>query len=903
MALFPYKAAMQLSLVCASCALFAAQPTQEAQFLKRMKEYWKEGDFETAKRQIRAYLEQNPSSSLQEEMHLLLGDLYLKEGNFDSALEEYGQIAKEDLQEKVFYNKVLCFYETNQVSELANVSGIFSTHPKLTSDQKNSIRYLCASSLFEYFMSSEEKDSALSVRAKELFESCAGTSFETLSFYPLAKLSELAGNLKQAASYYEAASSIYPESTIQFLFQAALLRAEIAPELAIATFEQIFSIPSPKQSEALYNCLLLQYKTKQFKEFVSSYEKNHHLLNEDQEILSLSFFGKSLYHLGEFEKAIEPLTNTLISSKSPAAQKTAQLMILECAHKTENLELYQKMFRNPSHPLINDENYSKAHLVYLNLLKSQERFPEFLEEAKAFVSQNLAHADREQVLWDISYYLYQDKNWKESDASLASFTEQYPESKSKSNAWRLQLNCALFELQSSPSDQVSTYRKNLIEKISLVLPQNEVLSSSEKETFSFELAKNLFLEERFTETLSVSEKLLKEMPETRFVQELNLLQTLCYLNNPSEQNLFVQHAEKLLSTSPNILESDKLRLHLFNAYVQMTDKVSFQDKNDLLDKAAHHLYIVFEQGTVSLKNENLQWLAEHFYERAKEAQENSVAIDEKNSYLEKSIAAFEFLVPKENTNLQEQTDAILFRLSNLFSWSGQIEKKAVLLEKFLTASAESATPVQKQLLLDLAKAHQDLGNPLKALSIYNEMIQNYPSSSIRAVAVLDRSQLLASYLPLDQQTEENQTYAQNLNDLKDLEVQRSLLSEPLHLEAGLEYIGWKSSLVKEDGARKKKKIQLLQLFKENFQSEFLAEGKESSDPAVTEKEQVLLSYLKFAEVEILRLEASLAQTEEEATLVKDSAQKKMGELLQQKMLPQTLKKRVEISHKELGQVL
>ncbi len=82
MALFPYKAAVQLSLLCASCTLFSAETsTQEARFLKRMKEYWKEGDFDTAKKQIRSYLEQHQASNLNEEMHLLLGDLYLKEGN------------------------------------------------------------------------------------------------------------------------------------------------------------------------------------------------------------------------------------------------------------------------------------------------------------------------------------------------------------------------------------------------------------------------------------------------------------------------------------------------------------------------------------------------------------------------------------------------------------------------------------------------------------------------------------------------------------------------------------------------------------------------------------------------------------------------------------------------------
>ena len=163
---------MQLSLICASCTLFSAETsTHEARFLKRMKEYWKEGDFDTAKKQIRSYLEQNSTSNLNEEMHLLLGDLYLKEGNFLSALDEYNQINKEELKEKIFYNKVLCFYETDNAQELAAISKTFSSKENLTLEQKNSVRYLCASGLFEHFMSSQGKDPLVLEKCKELLES------------------------------------------------------------------------------------------------------------------------------------------------------------------------------------------------------------------------------------------------------------------------------------------------------------------------------------------------------------------------------------------------------------------------------------------------------------------------------------------------------------------------------------------------------------------------------------------------------------------------------------------------------------------------------------------------------------------------------------------------------------
>ncbi len=905
MARFPYKAAMQLSLLCASFTLCSAQPvSQGAQFLKRMKEYWKEGDLETAKRQIRSYLEKDSTGDLQEEMHLLLGDIYLKEGNYLSALEEYNLLQKEDLQEKIFYNKTLCFYETDQTQELVQIAETFPSHSSLSLEQKNSIRYLCASNFFENAMKAADKDLVLLEKSKELFTSCAGTSFEPLSLYPLARIHEITGQNILAASYYEAASKCHPDADAHFLFQAALLRSEEAPELAITTFKKLFPASS-KQSEALYNCLLLQYKTKQLKEFISTYETHHHILNKEQEIAANYLLGKSLFHLEEFEKAIDPLLETMGSSSSPSSKRTAQLMLLECAYKIQNIDLYQKIFRNGSAPLVNDENYTTAHLVYIKLLKEREHYGEFIEEAQAFMAQNPEHPEQEQVLWDTAYFLYQSKKWKQADALFASLITTHPGSKFIPNAWRLSLNCALSQMQSSSLEEQTSYRTALIDKIKIILLQNEALTSAEKETFSFELIKNLFLQERFEEVLSTSQELLKQIPQTRFLEDLKLLQTLCFLSDPKHVELFIEHAEALLEQSTAFAQRDQLRLHLFNAYVQKADLSSDKDKDNALAKAAYHLYELFEKNPLSLKKENIQWLAEYHYDIVKNLQTDpSASRDFFTSHLHRSASLFEALLPAENTDLTEVSETFLFRLSTLLSLSGQFDKKAAILERFIKPQISMQSLIQRQLALELAEAHHILGNFLQALDSYNLLIQNYPSSSIRALAILKRSKLLTYYLPEDQKTEENPTYAQNLNDLKDLEIQRSLLSEPLHLEAGLEYIRWKSDLTQEDSARKKKQIHLLQLFKENFQSEFLTENKDAADPSTKEKEMLLSSYLQFAEAEILRLEASLIEVPSEAQILIEKAHSNIELLLEQStQLPESLKKRIELCQQEMGQTL
>lgn len=899
MADFPLKAAKQLSLLCVSFTLLSltaaeiGAPSKDAQFLKRMKEYWREGDFELAKRQIRSYLEENQGSDLKEEMHLLLGDLYLKDGNFSSALEEYDQIEKTDLQDKAFYNKVLCFYETGRTQELADISTSFTTHEGLSIEQKNSIRYLCASSLFEYLQAAEEKDSSISNQSKELFESCKGTSFENLSFYPLAKLYELEGNKNQAASYYEAASRFYPDQSIDFLFQAALLRADTSPELSIANFQRIISSDSPKNTSALYNCLLLQYKLKQFQEVVSTYEKNQSLIDSPFEATTSHLVGKSFYHLEEFEKAIPFLLSNLNSSLPLDSKRTAQLMILECAHKIQNVDLYHKMFRNPSYPLVQDENYTQAHLVYLDLLKSREKYPEFIEESKAFVIQNQDHPEKERVLWDLAYSLYQEKNWQEADLFLASFIQEFPTSASTPNGWRLSINCSLSLMQTSSPEMISARRDSLIEKIQKSLEQPHLFNSEETETFSFELAKNLFLSGRFEETLTVLPSITALNSNSRFIKDIDLITTLCHLSNPGSQNLFIRHAENLLQKHPELSEGDKIRLHLFNAYLEIANESSFEEKQDLLKRGADQLYCVFEKKKYPLQQENIEWLAEHYYTLSKKSQEDLLAPQHaKETYLTKATSLFDFLLSNQTPPLNENTEVQLLRFSELLSYTSQTEKKIALLSRFIEIESPSLSLIQKKLVLDLASAYEQIQDSPKALNIYQNLIQHYPYSSTKAQAVLNRSQLLFTYLSEDQKNEENTTFIQNLNDLKDLELQKSLSSEPLHLEAGLEYIKWKTSLVKESRLKQEKNLQLLRLFRENFAKEH---EEQAITPFINEKKQILLSYLQFAEAEMLALEASLSDSSE----LLEKANVQLEELFHFTSLPLELKKWMEFYKQEL----
>ena len=48
---------------------------KEALTLRRITEYWKDGDYAAVKRQISYFLEKNPNSNLRDHLHAILDDL------------------------------------------------------------------------------------------------------------------------------------------------------------------------------------------------------------------------------------------------------------------------------------------------------------------------------------------------------------------------------------------------------------------------------------------------------------------------------------------------------------------------------------------------------------------------------------------------------------------------------------------------------------------------------------------------------------------------------------------------------------------------------------------------------------------------------------------------------------
>lgn len=854
---FSCKIAKLLSFSLASSVLLSLSPvqppSQDVPLLKRIRDYWKEGDFSLAKKQISLYLENNPNGDLNEELHLLLGDLYLQEGNFDSSLQEYSFIKKIELQDQSFYNKALCLYETKNYKELLNLTETLSSQKQLSAHQAQSIRYLCALSL------QESNDPSVFHKAVALFESCKDTSFHAQALPSLISLYLSRDDNEKAIQCYLALAKIDPEQAPDLIFQAALLQAPINPSSALTLFQNVLFSSSIHKSSAAYNILILLYQTERFKELTLAYEETSSLFSPKEQEEASYLTGKSFYHLQEHEKAIPYLVlATENTNFSKDIQIEAGLMALTAANNLKNKDLYKKIWDTITPLSLKEHTQIKVHLTYLDLLKTGQDNDALAKACQQFILQFPNYNELMPVELSLIQGLYGSKQWEAAKTALTAFIATYPNSFS-SELIRLQIDCYSKLLESNPY-----YRKEWINTVQSALQIPNLLTSSEKEHYFLELAKNVFLEDQFSEALYITQEFITEFPSSSFLEDAQLIQTLCYLSDPESHLLFALHAEKFLESHSQNAQCPGLRVHLFNAYLKQASSVEEPLKTELLDKAANHLYIAYDQKEHKIQKENIQWLADYYYQKP---------------CFPKAISLFETLL--QDQTLEGQTEDNVYKLSTLFSKSADLEKKALLLEGWITNKTSLQTPVQKQLIFELAGTYKALNNSEKALELYDLLILSSNHSRIGAESTLERCRILFGRLKEEEKTESNPLCMEILHLLKDLENQKNINSEPLHLEAALEYVEYKSSLIKDPSLRLQKKRDLFELCQKNFESFY-----EPTD--LETHKDLFFPYTQFIQAQLLLCNPDLAENKDHSILL-------LQKLQENPLTPAFLQNRIKIS--------
>ena len=349
---------------------------EEAFLIRRIAEFWKDGDYAIVKSQIHDFVKKHPQSGLKDYLHGILADLLLQEGQYEQALNLYVSLSESTIQEKTLLNRLQCYYELSRYEDLLKegekhlVSNNFG-------DRKEEFQFIMAESYFRHALNLKEdtQKSALLTKAQPLYETLVESDYGDVSSFALADIYRMLKQNVKGVDLYLSLAEKHPEQKEALLFNAALLEANINKQVSVEIFDRVIALNGPRAGDASFNRLLLQFQNENYDEVVNAYRSVYPHVPEDQMPSFHFIVGKSFYLLKNHENAITPLEKYISDQKTPSPQyKDALLLQMTCANQVENEPLFDKTLNRFQEAYPSDAELAKAHFMHAMLLKKQGDF-------------------------------------------------------------------------------------------------------------------------------------------------------------------------------------------------------------------------------------------------------------------------------------------------------------------------------------------------------------------------------------------------------------------------------------------------------------------------------------------------------------------------------------------------
>lgn len=869
----------QCSLAYSQEANFSSD--EEAFLIRRIAEFWKDGDFSIVKTQIKEFVQKYPSSSMHDYLHGILGDLLLQENNFSDALKAYNSVSDETISDKIILNKLQCYYELDDYDSIHKEGERYLSYttPEFE-ERKNEYHFIMAESYFRKALQENNQDEVkdLAQKAQPFYEELLETEYGEISSFALAEVYRMLGQNDKGADLYLVLAEKHPEKKENLLFNAGLLQASLDKEAAIQIFDRIIDMHGSKAYEASYNRLLLYYQTKQFDNVISNHRLVYPHVPEDQLDTFNFVVGKSYYALEDYESAVHPLGQFLQDQSQPTEQyKDALLVQMTCAKQLGNEPLFNKALSKFTEAFPDDDELGKAHFMHAMILKKEGNLAEVEQELQSIIEKYNNFDDQESLLYEYAVVTHENEKFGISYQMFKNFLSQYSESERSQSAWRYYLSCCLHLSKDAKEDSSSTYSKDLfLEDLQKVLTSDNGFSSDEIREYRLLYAKLAYELNYFNESLETLNSYITDYAEHESLGEAHMLTALSLNKLNSDLEGFCDHLETAIKIKPDTYDTSLIHLQLFNAYISRAEQNN-QDKA-LSQKAADYLYVALKDANNSVKLENQLWLGGRYFKEVSDylSQDwnHSVHDDEYISQLSKrAFEVYERAFSSEDKMTKTISEDSLYlepetlKYAQLAGYLGQKEEKLTILQELIQTQNKNpsyAWNFRRQALFELAKTYEELNDPSSALETYEFIVNNLSdvSTPIISASKLNAAVLKFNLLDKDEKVDSNPNVVKILNNLKELQIRKHAISEPAHLEAAFHYAKIRSDL-SEKNMRDSRYLFFLIRMKEDYALKENGVDSEYHESIKSNPEYAAIyqSYMDFVDAEIFRVQAKQLQKE------------------------------------------
>jgi TolA-binding protein len=847
-------------IFCSAEGAWEAENEEEALFLRRIADFWQEGEYQLAKSQMEEFIVQYPESPFSDALCGALGDLSLREKNFPCALNHYAQIQSSELSDRVFLSRMQCLYEMQWYANLADECEAY-----LEEKSDIHVTYYLAIALYHQCLNASKDPAmlaALAERARPYFEILSQSELSSEVAQGFAHLCCILKDYPKAAEIYLSLAQKEPALNEEMLFQAGLIQSEFNKELALQTFDEIARLGKKKAKEAAYNQMVLSFDMGHHEELT---QISLNQLPSDRTGMAHLFLGRSFLNLKKYPEAIAELKLYVQSAPVSDTLHAALLSLLDASYQCDDLASLDQAIARFSAHYPEDSELPKAFFSRAQILKRNQNSLEAQKQIEQLLAQFPHFSQRPQALFELAHLAHQNKAWEACYDRALSFLTEFPEHELSLFAWRYYISASAELATGNPE-----FKEQLMANLTAFLEQP--LSESEKNEWQFLLAKTQFEVRRFEEAMRTLEN--HQTPNA------HLLRALIHKDGFSDLSRFCEMAEQALAAGATLVDPAQIHISLFNAYLQIP----------ALEKGAEHLYAAFE-AKADIKTENLLWLADFYYSRLLNEETNFPLANRTAAILEKieRRAAIQNLGtpnneckaaiqnPKDDASLEtpnnkckaalhldvNNSEPITYKLAKVYSLLGRLDEEITLLEKLPVPSPEAE--------LLLAEGYAKRGITAKALQMFDAIVSRSATvrSPVSASAALQGARLkLASPHP---------DLAQIATQLKNLVVQKTLMNEPVHLEAALDYVDLQAQ------TDPSKKLSLLKKTKSDFENngDLLSKDYHAARLQNSSKNRIYQGYMQFINAEILAAESALAKDPQEQKNLQAKAKDLLLQIVQE----------------------
>ncbi len=797
--------------------LYSGETDDEALFLRRIADFWQEGEYQIAKTQMEEFIVEYPESPFSDALCAALGDLFLREKNYSNALNYYSQVQTPEFLQRVFLNRMQCLYEMQWYATLADECETY-----LQTEQNLYVNYFLAIALYQQCINtSKETDqiSKLAERAKPHFETLYKSEFSNEIAQGYAHLCCILKDYVKATEIYLQLAQKDPAVEEEMLFQVALIQSEYDKNLALETFQKIAKLGQKRAKEAAYNRMVIAFELGRYEEVAKGDILNQ--IPQDRTGSARLFMGRSLLQMREYEGAVKELKTYIQDAPISETLYAALLSLLDASYQCADLSSLDLAIEKLQNSYPNNPELPKAYFSRAQILKKTERFSEAKEQLENLLTQFPSFPQKAQVAFELTHLDYKNKNWVSCYEKGLKFLNEFAQHELSPFVWRYFVSSSA-EIAALNGE----HRQQLLSDLELFLKLP--LSDPERNEWHLLLAKTHYELRQYEQAMGSLEKL--DTPNAK------LLLALCYRDGYKEIGHFCELAEEALAKGANLVDPGQIHASLYNAYLEISQ----------IEKGAAHLYEAF-MGKAEIKIENLLWLANFYFEQLLENEGNFILAARTASLLDKCRTSAKDIY----------LEPILCKQAKVYSILGRIDDAIALLESLTDPSNDA------QLLLAQSYAKKGLIDSASTLFDAIALSCGTGRSPVGATAMLEGSKLKL--------TQDNPNRVEIATQLKNLVLQKNFEAEPLYLEAALEYI---SLVAKEDSA---KKVTLLQKTKADFEEtkDLLSKDYHAMRKQSPKKDRIYQGYMKLIDAEILATQGEMDEPNQ-----KDLKAKAKGLLLE-----------------------